>query len=82
MAFILDKNVPAGDIIKEIKKQGGKNVSASVFDLYDMGDKKSLAFNLIFQDDTKTLLEEDVMITFNKIIDTVVNKFNAELRNK
>lgn len=82
MAFIFDKNILAGDVVKEIKKQGGKNVSVEVFDLYDMGDKKSLAFNLIFQDETKTLLEEEVMVIFNKIIDAVVKKFNAELRNK
>lgn len=82
MAFILDKNILASDVIKEIKKQGGKNVNASVFDVYDMGDKKSLGFNLIFQDDTKTMTEEEVMITFNKIIEVITSKFNAELRNK
>lgn len=82
MAFVFDKNVLAAEVLKEIRKQGGKTVNASVFDVYDMGDKKSLAFNLIFQDETRTLMEDEVMVIFNKIIDSVVNKFGAELRNK
>ena len=82
MAFIFDKDIISADVVKEIKKQGGKNVSVEIFDVYDMGDKKSIAFNLVFQDENKTLLEEEVMEIFNKIIDVVENKFNANLRNK
>ena len=86
LAFILDKGVNAQDVVKEIKKAGGKLVTdINVFDVYEginIGlDNKSIAFNITFEDFTKTLTDEEVTIVFNKIIDSVENKFNAKLRN-
>ena len=87
MAFILDKNITAAEVIKEIKRVGGKILTEiDVFDVY-VGDKidsdkKSIAFNLKFQDNTKTLTDDEVMSVFHKIIDGVINKFNAALRDK
>ena len=87
MAFIVDKSIEAMDIQKEIKKSGGKLLSnIVVFDVYE-GDKidsnkKSIAYNLTFEDYNRTLTEDEVMVIFNNIIKQVESKFNAVLRDK
>ena len=86
LAFIVEKNISSDEIISIIKKSGGRLLSEiSVFDVY-VGDniennKKSIAYSLKFEDSTRTLTEEEVMIVFNKIISDVENKLNAKLRN-
>ena len=87
VAFVVDNNVLAEDILKEIKASGGKLLtSVKIFDIYT-GDKidsnkKSIAYNLTFEDYTRTLTEEEVMDVFNKIITKVESKFNASIRDK
>ena len=87
LAFIVDINIPSEDIIKTIKKSGGKNLTnIEIFDLY-MGnnldkDKKSIAFSLTFEDPKKTLTDEEVMDIFNNIIESVEKKHKAILRDK
>ena len=87
LAFIVDENIESFDIVKEIKKNGGKLLSdVKVFDIY-RGDKlpenkKSIAYNLTFEDYSRTLTEDEVMVAFNNIIRSVENKFNAVLRDK
>ena len=87
MAFILDKEVTAGEVMMTIKKAGGRLLdTVTVFDVYTgenvSEDKKSIAFNLTFMDPTRTLTEEEVMVVFNNIIDKVKANHNAELRDK
>ena len=77
----------AKDVIDVIRKACGRLlVDVNVFDVYvgeNVGsDEKSLAFNLIFEDPTRTLIEEEVMQLFNKAIDAVTTKLNALLRDK
>jgi len=86
MAFILDDSVTSEDVMKTIKKVGGRLVnSIKVFDLYkgnNLGEnKKSLAFNLYFENPNKTLTLEEVTVVFDKIISEVEKKYNATLRN-
>lgn len=86
MAFILDNNITSEEVIKTIKKTGGKLVnSVKVFDLYmgnNLGEnKKSLAFNLYFEDSNKTLTLEEITPIFDKITHEVENKYHATLRN-
>ena len=87
LAFIIDKDIPADDISKTIKKSGGKNLTnIEIFDLY-IGDKidsnkKSIAYSLTFEDTKKTLTDEEVMEIFNKIIKDVEKKHKAILRDK
>ena len=45
-------------------------------------DKKSIAFNLLFNGINRTLTDEEVMIEFNKIIKEVEKAYKAELRDK
>ncbi len=87
LAFVVKKDVESFDIVKEIKKVGGKLLSnVKIFDIYygDNIDKdmKSIAYKLTFEDFSKTLTEEEVMILFNNIISSVTKKFNAVLRDR
>ena len=85
MAFVVDKNITNKEIMDTIKKSGGKLLSnTEVFDLYTGENvkehEKSIAYKLTFQDDTRTLTDEEVMEVFNKIIKDVETKCNAKLR--
>ena len=86
LAFVVKKDVTSESIKDQIRKSGGRLLtSIEVFDVY-VGDKigddeKSIAYNLKFEDSTKTLTEEEVMTVFNKIISDVENKLNAKVRN-
>lgn len=87
MAFILDKNTTAGEVMAIIKRAGGRLLdSVSVFDVYTgeniASDKKSIAFTLNFINPERTLTDEEVMEVFNKIILEVTTKLNCELRDK
>ena len=86
MAFVLEDNITSEEVVKTIKKTGGKLVnSVKVFDLYkgsNLGEnKKSLAFNLYFEDANKTLTLEEIIPIFDKITHEVEKKYNATLRN-
>ena len=87
LAFIVDKKINSEDIVKVIKKSGGKTLTnIEVFDLYTgenvKENEKSIAYSLTFEDMNKTLSDEEVMLIFNKIINDVEVKLNAKLRDK
>jgi len=87
LAFVVDKKIPASDIMTVIKKEGGKLLkNISIFDVYEgekIGDnERSIAFSLTFEDASRTLNEEEVMEIFNKIINGVENKLDAKVRDK
>ena len=87
LSFILNKDIEVQDIINTIKKTSNKTLQeVNVFDIY-VGDKidtdkKSVAFNLLFNGITRTLTDEEVMTEFNKIIKEVQSTYKAELRDK
>ncbi len=86
LAFIVNKDMTSDKLVKEIKKSGGKLLKEiKIFDVYTgeniENDKKSIAFNLTFEDNTKTLTDEEVISVFNKIINDVEKKLSAKLRN-
>lgn len=87
VAFIVDNQMKAEDIIKVIKKAGGKLLTnISIFDIYS-GEKveenhKQIAFKLHFEDPSRTLTDEEVMGIFNNIINDVTKKCKAKLRNE
>ena len=87
MAFILEKDIEVGEVIKTIQKASNKTLQdVDVFDVYEgdnvSADKKSVAFSLTFNGVDHTLTDEEVMDVFNKIIDKVVINYHAELRDK
>ena len=86
VAFIVDKNVKAEDIVNIIRKGSSKILNeVSIFDIYEGekidSNKKSIAFKLIFLDINKTLTDDEVMKEFNNIIDKVKKGVNATLRD-
>ena len=87
VAFILPKDVVNEEVIASIKQGGGKLLSkVEVFDYYE-GDKidegkKSIAYNLYFESNEKTLSDAEVNPLFDKIIENVVKKHNGILRDK
>jgi len=87
LAFIVNKDITNEMLVKEIKRSGGKYlVNVELFDLYKgeklLNNEKSLAYNLTFNDKDNTLTDDVVMRIFNKIIEDITKKFNAQLRDK
>lgn len=85
IAFVVDNKTTSLEIETNIKKAAGSNLqSVKPFDLYkgeNLGeDKKSIAYSLIFSDLRRTLTEEEVATSIEKIIDVVTKKCNAEVR--
>lgn len=85
-AFIVDKDIRAGQLTKEIKETAGSILqSISVFDVYEgenLGrDKKSIAFRLTFLDSTKTLNIKDVEPIVQKIVQKLEKIVGAKLRS-
>ena len=85
VAFIVSNEITNKEIEEVIKKSGGRLLNEiDIFDIYrNIEDgKKSMAYKLIFKDDTRTLSDEEVMEVFNKIISDVESKLNAKVRDK
>ncbi len=85
LGFVLDKTTSAQSVQSEINSKGGKLLnSTSIFDVFEgksLGEgKKSLAFSLNFSSTERTLTDEEVNLTLDKIISAVEKKFNAHLR--
>ena len=86
VAFVFKKGLTNKEIVDVIKKAGGKLLTdIAVFDIYTgdkIGDDEiSIAYNLKFEDQNKTLTDEEVMEVFNKIIESVESKLKAKVRN-
>jgi len=71
-AFIVDKNVRAGDLVSVIKKTNEIIKSVDVFDLYEGEnideDKKSVAIKVLFEPTDKTLNDKEIDALSDKII--------------
>ena len=87
LAFELPKEVINDDVLHTIKEAGKKLLTkVEVFDYYE-GDKiekgkKSIAYNLYFESNEKTLSDEEVTPIFESIINLVTKRHNAILRDK
>lgn len=87
MAFIVSKETTSKEIETEIKRAGGRLLTnIDVFDVYTgenvKDDEKSIAYNLTFSSNEKTLTDEEVMQVFNNIINKVETKLNVKLRSE
>ena len=85
LAVIVDNNVSCGDIINGIKQRGGKNLeSVALFDIYQgaqIGEgKKSMAFNLVFVADDRTMSVEEIDAIIKKILKHLGETLGAQLR--
>lgn len=86
IAFILDENVHAGDIKEVIQEIGAPLVKrVEIFDVYQGENveegKKSIAYSLLYQHPEKTLKDDEVEESYQKIIQAVNDKFNAYVRS-
>ena len=86
IAFVVDTKTTSLELETNIKKAAGSMLeSVKPFDLYmgeNLGEnKKSIAYSLVFADSKRTLTEEEVTATMEKIMDVVSKKCNAEVRN-
>ncbi|HLR22253.1 MAG TPA: phenylalanine--tRNA ligase subunit beta [Pseudogracilibacillus sp.] len=86
IAFVMDESVLAGNIKEEIKMIGSPLVKkVEVFDVYtgdhlDSG-KKSVAYNIHYQDKEKTLTDTEVDQSLETIISTINNKYGTYVRS-
>jgi phenylalanyl-tRNA synthetase beta chain len=85
-AFVLDKDVPAGDVVKAAAGADKTLISnISVFDVFEGGalateDKKSVAIEVTLQPVTATLTEQEIEAVSRKIIADVKKATGGEIR--
>ncbi|MBT6036742.1 MAG: phenylalanine--tRNA ligase subunit beta [Kordiimonadaceae bacterium] len=84
-AFVVDKDLPAQQIIKVIGSVNKKLIdNISVFDVYQGAgideDKKSLAVNVRLQPMDKTMTDEEIDTFCQQVISTVSAKTGGKLR--
>jgi phenylalanyl-tRNA synthetase beta chain len=85
IAVVVDDVIPAAQVEALIRQTGGKMVaSVRLFDVFrgeQIGaGKKSLAYNLTYQADNKTLTDDEVAAIRNKIIQRLQRELGAVLR--
>ena len=85
LAFIVDKSVNAGDLERLIKSSAGKSLKEiEIFDVYEGqgidDDKKSLALSITWQSLKTTLKDSDIDNAVTKIVNSVKNELDGELR--
>lgn len=85
IALLADVDLAVGDIEKVIAENGGKLVEGvKLFDIYT-GDqiekgKKSIAYSIVYRSEEKTLTDEEIMPTHEKILSELESKLNISLR--
>ena len=85
VAFVAPFDMESSTIEKEIRRNSGKLLkSIEVFDLYNNkllgNDEKSIAYTLTYENNVRTLTQEEVNDAFNKMIDEVTKKLKIDIR--
>jgi phenylalanyl-tRNA synthetase beta chain len=85
LAFVLDENTPAGDLLSALRELALPQVqSIEVFDEYRgkgvPENQKSLAIRVVIQDTQRTLMDREVDDAVQKLVDAALNQCNASLR--
>ena len=85
LAVVVDLDQPAGEVLEAIRKTGGKDlVLVELFDRYAgkgiAEGRTSLAFRLVFQRFDRTLKDEEVTKTTDRIVKMLAHRFKGELR--
>jgi len=83
---VVDENVSAEQIVDLIRKIGGATITeVKLFDVYRGGQagpgKKSLAFNLTYQNPDRTLTDDEVARIRQKIVKQLDEELGAQLRS-
>lgn len=85
LAFVLEAETPAGDLLAALRKTAPAQVrSIEVFDEYrgkGMNEnQKSLAIRVVMQDTQRTLTDQEVDDSVQKLVETAHRQCNATLR--
>jgi len=82
LALVVDGAVPAGDVVAAVRAAGGGLLRrAEVFDRYDMGEGRvSLAVHLEFAAADRTLTDEEVAGSREKIVAALADRLGAAPR--
>lgn len=86
LAFVVKQEVKVEDIVKAIRKHGKDIIQGvEVFDVYE-GEHvekgyKSIALSIIFQSSQRTLKDEEINEVHEKILTTLKNEVDAQLRS-
>ncbi len=85
LAIILDENISWGDVVSTVKESSGEFLSAlKLFDIYRADalgkGKKSMAFNLVFVSQERTLTVEEIDDIIKRVLKSLKEKLNADLR--
>ena len=86
LTLLFDSKISSGDIIKKIKRKSfnymiNSRISDIFYNKNDFGnDKKSMTLELVFQDYSRTLQDDDVNAQISMILDFLEKEFDAVLR--
>ncbi|RXJ94346.1 phenylalanine--tRNA ligase subunit beta [Malaciobacter molluscorum] len=84
LSIIAPKDMPFSKIKNAIKSINDNNIKQfNLIDIYSddkLEDKESLTIRFILQNDEKTLEEDDITATMNKILDKLDSELNIKLR--
>jgi len=86
LALVFDEGVRHADIVEVIRSAGGELLEdVSLFDLYagrQVGTgKRSLAYSLTYRAADRTLTDEEIDTAHERIVETLRERFHAELRS-
>jgi len=84
LAFVVDEDVLAGELVAVMREAAPELHEAAVFDVY-RGDqvpegRKSVALRVAFQSPERTLSDEDAQTIRERIVAALAERFRAELR--
>ncbi|MEE4279311.1 MAG: phenylalanine--tRNA ligase subunit beta [Halieaceae bacterium] len=85
LALIVDEQLSVGDLLQAVREAAGTYVpELTLFDVYQGKGidplRKSVALGLTFQDQSRTLDDDEVNRCVQQVVDSLAEKFNAELR--
>ena len=85
LAILVKSDVENAQIVSDIYENGGKYLNeVTIFDVYEgkniKTNYKSLAYHLEFLNPNDTLTDEEVEKAFSLVKDSLVEKFNVEIR--
>ncbi|MDE5976959.1 MAG: phenylalanine--tRNA ligase subunit beta [Turicibacter sp.] len=85
IALVVNREVLADELVQTIKKAANKLLqTVEVFDIYEgkgvEEGKKSVAISLYYLDREKTLTDEDLQPTHQKVLNALTNEHDAVLR--
>ena len=85
LAFVVARAVPAARLTALIRQAAGDWLeSVTLFDVYTgehvASDKKSVAFSLVYRHPERTLQDEEVQESVNRIVQLLADETGAELR--